>query len=201
MIFAATDLLNKTDQEIWDLYRNGDQDAYNALMRRYTKSLINYGFRICQDRDFAKDCVQEVFLNLWRRRESQGPVQAVKSYLFRSIRFRIYRDSTLWQKNEDLNDKEHFAIEFDIETKLIEDVALQEMSLKIKKILNTLPPRQKEIMYLRFFENLSLDQISDTMNISKQSVNNLLQKAYKGFRSEWTLLLLVLSTCFLTVKS
>ncbi|WP_207534405.1 RNA polymerase sigma factor [Desertivirga arenae] len=196
MIFAATDLLNKTDQEIWDLFRNGDQDAYNTLMRRYTKSLINYGFRICQDKDFAKDCVQEVFLDLWRRREGQGSVKAVKSYLFKSIRLRIYRDRSLWKQNEDLNDNEQFAIEFDIESKLIEDVSFQEMSLKIKKILNTLPPRQKEIMYLRFFENLSLDQISDTMNISKQSVNNLLQKAYKSFRSEWSLLLLILPTCF-----
>jgi len=107
---------------------------------------------------------------------------------------RIYRDSSLWRENEDLNDKDHFAIEFDVETRLIEDAALQELSLKIKKILNTLPPRQKEIMYLRFFENLTLDQISETMNISKQSVNNLLQKAYKSFRSEWTLLLLL--ACF-----
>ena len=191
MIFPATNLLEKSDAELWDLYRSGSQDAYNLLIKRYTKPLIIYGFRICQDRDLAKDCVQEVFLDLWRRRDRINSVQAVKAYLFKCVRFKIFRDRSLWKENEVIEDNNQFAIEFNIETKLIEDTDLRELSLKIKNILNSLPPRQQEVMYLRFFENLNLDQISEAMNISKQSVNNLLQKAYKNFRSEWVVFFLL----------
>lgn len=133
MTSADTDLVSKTDPEIWDLYRNGDQHAYNTLMRRYSKSLIVYGYRICQDRDFAKDCVQEVFLGLWKKREQINAVHAVKAYLFQCVRLRIFRDSALWKDNEELEDGNQFAIEFNIEMKLIEDAALRELSMKIRK--------------------------------------------------------------------
>jgi RNA polymerase sigma factor (sigma-70 family) len=60
-------------------------------------------------------------------------------------------------------------------------------------VLNGLPPRQREIMYLRFYENLDFENISQIMEISKQSVHNLLQKAYKNFRAEWVVLLIAFS--------
>lgn len=192
MMSAALDLFNKPDPEVWNLYRAGSQDAYNTLMERYTKPLIAYGYRICQDKDLAKDCVQEVFLDLWRKRDRMNAVQAVKAYLFKCVRLRIINDTTLWKPNEQIDANQHqFIIEFNIETKLIEDASLLELSLKIKTVLNSLPPRQQEVMYLRFFENLDLNQISETMNVSKQSVNNLLQKAYHSFRSKWMVLLLL----------
>lgn len=194
MIATAIELSSKTDPEIWDLYRAGNQDAYNILMGRYSKHLISYGYRICEDKHLAKDCVQEVFLDLWRKRDRMNPVQAVKAYLFKCVRLRIINDSALWKANEELEENRHrFSIEFTIESKLIADADLLELSLKIRTILNGLPPRQQEVMYLRFFENLDLNQISETMNICKQSVNNLLQKAYKSFRCEWMVLLLVLN--------
>lgn len=196
MASTATHLLKKSDPEIWDLYRSGDQDAYNTLVLRYSKPLIIYGLRICQDKDLAKDCVQEVFLDLWRKRDRINAVQAVKAYLFRSVRMRIIRDRALWKETKEIEDHPQFAIEFNVEAKLIQDADLRELSVKIKSILNSLPPRQQEIMYLRFFENLSLNQISETMNLRKQSVHNLLQKAYKSFRSEWMMLLLLLPHYF-----
>ena len=104
-------------------------------------------------------------------------------------------DRFLWKVNDEIGKDAPFLIEFNIETKLIEDLNLLEQSLKIKHVLNNLPPRQQEIIYLRFFENLTLNQISETMNISKQSVNNLLQKAYKSFRSEWLVSFLFLAYC------
>ncbi|MDB5147632.1 MAG: sigma-70 family polymerase sigma factor, partial [Mucilaginibacter sp.] len=78
-----------------------------------------------------------------------------------------------------------------IESKMITDLETLELSARIKQVLNALPPRQREIMYLRFYENLDFDNISQIMEISKQSVHNLLQKAYKNFRSEWLILLIL----------
>jgi RNA polymerase sigma factor (sigma-70 family) len=186
------DFMTTDDSELWDLFRDGDEFAYTRLIEKYSKPLFNYGYRICQDRDFLKDCIQDVFLELWNRRLRISPTPAVKWYLFKAVRLRIFREQSKWNRGEELHDDYQFLVEFNIESKMITDLESVELSAKIKQILNTLPPRQKEILYFRFYENLDFDNISQIMDISKQSVHNLLQKAYKNFRAEWIALLIML---------
>jgi RNA polymerase sigma factor (sigma-70 family) len=177
------------DSELWDLFRDGDEVAYTRLIKKYSKPLFNYGYRICQDRDFLKDCIQDVFLELWNRRLRISPTPAVKWYLFKAVRLRIFREQSKWNRGEILDDDYQFLVEFNIESKIINDLETVELSTRIKQVLNALPPRQREILYFRFYENLDFDNISEIMDISKQSVHNLLQKAYKNFRIEWIILL------------
>ena len=181
------------DSELWDLFRAGDEVAYTRLIKKYSKILFNYGFRICQDKDFLKDCIQDVFLELWNRRLKINPTQAVKWYLFKAVRLRIFREQSKWNRNETPDENYTFLVEFNIESKMITDLETMELGTRIKQVLNGLPPRQREIMYLRFYENLDFENISQIMEISKQSVHNLLQKAYKNFRAEWVVLLIAFS--------
>ncbi|MDB5127084.1 MAG: sigma-70 family polymerase sigma factor [Mucilaginibacter sp.] len=183
------------DSELWDLFRTGNQLAYTQLVNRYYKQLFNYGRRFCQDREFLMDCIQEVFFELWKRKEKIKSTPAVKWYLFKAVRLRIFRDQSKWTKNEELSDEYNFLVEFNIESKIINDLEINDLSVKVKNILNALPPRQQEIMYLRFYEGLALNQISEIMGISNQSLRNLLQKSYKNFRAEWIPLLIFLSCC------
>ena len=181
------------DLRLWDLFRAGNHPAYTQLVNRYYKQLFNYGRRFCQDREFLMDCIQEVFYELWNRRERINSTASVKWYLCKAVRLRIFRDQSKWNRNEEVSGDYNFLVEFNIESKIIDDLNLSELSKKIKDILNSLPPRQQEIMYLRFYEGLSLDQISEIMEISNQSLRNLLHKSYKNFRSEWILLLILLA--------
>jgi RNA polymerase sigma factor (sigma-70 family) len=186
----SNDKLTTTDDsELWDLFRDGNDVAYTQLVKKYSKPLFNYGYRICQDRDFLKDCIQDVFLELWNRRLRINATPAVKWYLFKAVRLRIFREQSKWNRGEILDDDYQFLVEFNIESKIITDLETVELSSRIKQVLNALPPRQREILYFRFYENLDFDNISEIMDISKQSVHNLLQKAYKNFRTEWIILL------------
>ena len=186
--------LTADDSELWDLFRAGDEIAYTKLIKQYSKMLFNYGFRICQDRDFVKDCVQDVFFELWNRRLKIKATEAVKWYLFKAVRLRIFREQSKWNKSEPLDKGYEFLVEFNIETKMIADAESAVLAAKIRQILNNLPARQREIMYLRFYEGLDFDNIARIMDISKQSVHNLLQKAYKNFRSKWILAILLFSS-------
>ncbi|UOE46464.1 sigma-70 family RNA polymerase sigma factor [Mucilaginibacter sp. SMC90] len=186
-------LITADDSILWDLFRAGDEVAYTRLMKKYSRPLFNYGFRICQDKDFLKDCIQDVFLELWNRRLKISATPAVKYYLFKAVRLRIFREQSKWNRGESLDENYEFVVEFNIESKMITDLETLELSTRIKQVLNTLPTRQREIMYLRFYENLDFDNISQIMEISKQSVHNLLQKAYKSFRSEWLILITLFS--------
>ena len=183
------------DSELWDLFRAGNQLAYTQLVNKHYTQLFNYGRRFCRDRDFLMDCIQEVFYELWKRKEKINSTPSVKWYLFKAVRLRIFRDQSKWTKNEELSDNYDFLVEFNIESKIIHDKEINDLSIKIKNILNGMPPRQQEIMYLRFYEGLALDQISDIMGISNQSLRNLLQKSYKNFRTEWIPLIFFFSCC------
>lgn len=185
-----------TDPQLWSQFRMGNELAYTKLMNRYTRPMYNYGYRFCQDADLIKDCVQEVFLELWRKRERINSTPSVKWYLFKSLRLRIFRDQPGWQRNEALEENYNFLVEFNVESQLIETAGVQEQSSKIAAALNNLPPRQREILYLRFYENLDFGEISELMGINRQSVHNLLQKAFRSFRAEWAVVLLLSNITF-----
>lgn len=80
--------------ELWNLFRNGDRTAYAYFIHTYSNSLFNYGYRIYADHDFVKDCVQEVFIELWNRRHSINETSSIKWYLFKSVRLRIFREAS-----------------------------------------------------------------------------------------------------------
>lgn len=182
------------DELLWSGLRNGDTSAFDSLIKKYTDMLFNYGSRFTADRDIVKDCVQELFVELWKKRETLTLPKTVKWYLFVALRNRVFREQTKWNKTETLSENEHdFFLEYSIEEKIIGNTEDAELAKKIKTILNSLPARQREIIYLRYYENYDYEQISVLMNINKQSVHNLLQKAYKGIRSDWPTLLFLIA--------
>ncbi len=177
--------ISADDQSLWNDFRDGSSVAYTALITKYSNVLFCYGIRFIQDRDFVKDCIQDIFLELWNRRENINSTASVKSYLFKSLRLRIFREKSKWTTNQSLNEDYCFEIEFNIESKLIEDQTAEEMRSRISLTLNKLPKRQKEILYLRFYEGFNHDKISQVMGLSKQSAYNLLHESIIHLKEAW----------------
>jgi RNA polymerase sigma factor (sigma-70 family) len=163
------------------------------VINKFSKRLFDFGIRFCQDEDVVKDCIQQMFHDLWNRGFDVTERDTIKSYLFKSIRNRVIREKAKWDKNESLEEEHDFRLEFGVETTIIAETADVELALKVERVLNALPPKQREIIYLRFYEGLDVTQISNVMNINRQSAHNLMQKAYHNIRSEWPAFYLVLS--------
>ena len=174
-----------TDEVLWESITMGDEAAFAQFVKKYSTTLFNYGYRLCDDRDFLKDCIQDLFVDLWHRRCKIVATDRLKWYLFKSLRNTIFREQLKWQRNQPLEEEYNFTVEFDIEHLQIIDDEEQVRTQKVKRTLDHLPPRQKEIIYLKYFEGLAFDDIAQIMDISKQSVHNLLQKSYKNFRKNW----------------
>jgi RNA polymerase sigma factor (sigma-70 family) len=189
MCARVVNMMSDHESRLWDQFREGDQTAYASIMNKYTKPLFNYGYQICRDREIVKDCIQEVFFELWMRRDRISPVNCVKWYLIKSIRSRILKDQVKWNLGERLHDDYMFIVELNMEARMIQNDDQLDFVNRVQAVINGLPPRQREIMYLRFYQDLEFDQICEIMDISRQSVHNLLQKAYKSFRAEWILIL------------
>jgi RNA polymerase sigma factor (sigma-70 family) len=181
-----------TEKELWGRFLGGDEVAYGQILKQYSSKMFSYGCRMCADDDLVKDCIQEIFLTLWNNKSNLSPTDSITWYLLKCTKTSIIREQKKWLKSVELADEYVFDVEFDIETKIIADLDNLKIADKIKSIINQLPPRQKEILYLRFYENFTLAEIAELMDISSQSVYNLLQKAYKSFRAEWLPLVIAL---------
>ena len=181
------------DSMLWQALKRSERAAYEILLKKYYTIVLNYGVRFYRDKEFVKDCVQDLFIEIWNRREYLADVVSVKSYLLQSIRKNIIRESSSlkWFREADkISDDHDFDVEFDIETYLISREVENELLQKLRFELDKLTKRQREAIFLRFNQDLSYEEIAIIMDINYRSVVNLIHEAIKAIRKNWFAVLL-----------
>lgn len=173
-------------QQLWQDYRAGDPASLAQLMQLNYSDLFHWGVRFCPEREMVKDCIQELFLSLWQIHATIGEVENVRAYLLKSLKTKLLRELSK-QHNHfyELNDDYDFDVLFSADLRMIEDEYEVYQLKRLEHVLGQLPERQKELIYLRFYQDLSYDQIAETMQIGRQSLYNLLQKALTSLRKHW----------------
>lgn len=176
---------NNTDETtLWIAFKKGDVRAFEQLYNRYFEVLANYGYRYCTDKQQLEDAIQDVFVDVWRRRQHLADVESVKFYLFRALRHQVIRNTRndLLETSEDINDFLDFLVAFSSEQQSIEQETHISQTQAVTKAIAQLSQRQQEAINLRFYHGMSLDEMTQLMSLSKQSVSNLLFKAYSVLR-------------------
>ncbi|MDR7210345.1 sigma-70 family RNA polymerase sigma factor [Flavobacterium piscis] len=182
-------LNNKTSSDItlWSNLKAGDEKSFSLLFNRYYKDLISYGNSLSPYEEKVQDCVQDVFANVWVYRNSLQEDVIVKAYLLSSVRKRIARlfeRDHIFRKTTSTESIE-FLFDFSIENELVQDEVTAEQVLHLNKLLNDLPGRQKEALYLRYHQGLTVEQIAELLDVNYQSANNLLYRGLLKLRKEW----------------
>jgi len=169
---------NEDDLILWRSFVQDDWNAYSRLYDCYFGLLNNYGYKFTRDKELIADAVHDLFVRLWTTRERLSIPVSVKNYLFKSMRNILLRKMKREEKFTDIDGKEYplsFSVSYGGETiKRMED---RELQAKVRAFIDTLPPRQQEIIYLRFYEGLSYEEIADIMSLSINSAYKLLYKA------------------------
>ena len=168
--------------------QNNDEQALALLMERYYSELYNYATSFNRDPTLAKDCIQEVFISLWQRRDNAATILSPKYYLLRAVKNRILKSVHRNTRVTDtlILEKEYsFFCEFSIEKMIIEKQLSEEKAIRLKKIITTLSRRQQEIIYLKYYQHLEHGQIAELMNITTQSVYNLLHETIQKLKTVW----------------
>ncbi len=168
------------DQQLWDGIRQGNESSFASLYQKYGDWLFPYGYQLTPDQSIIKDALQELFIDLWEKRDRLNAVENVKFYLFRSFRNRLIRKSRTSAQTILMNLTQLVTI--DEESRLIKDQSRKETSFTLKQRVNKLPPRQKEVISLKYFNNFSNREIAQILNINYQSVSNLLARAIKSLQ-------------------
>ncbi len=166
------------DEKLWNDFRSGSKEAFEYLYRNYVGILYNYGFKICQDKMLTKDAIQEVFLSLLTKYDKVNLTNAIKLYLFKSLRIEIFKKLKAEQRFTDilLIDTD-FSMDYSTEYKMIEDEITMIRIRELAQVIELLPRRQKECIYLRFYEGMTYQEISEIMDIEVSSVYKMLYKA------------------------
>jgi RNA polymerase sigma factor (sigma-70 family) len=182
---------HQTDDEeiyLWQQLLIGNVNAFEKLIDRTYDLLFQYGNKFSRDQELVKDCIQDIFLEVWEKRQRLNNGIPPKAYLVASLRRRMHRLAirnriTLVEDFGQLPGD--FDVEFSAEYSFIRTEQDHNTAMQITALLNDLPKRQKEAVYLKFFHNLERDEIATVMDIHPQSVSNLLQTAFKLLKSQW----------------
>lgn len=184
--FRCTDeKMNKYESDsaiLWISFQKGDWDAYTEIYNRHFKLLNNYGYKFTKDAELIEDAVHDLFVKLWTNKANLSAPVSVKNYLYKSLRGDLFKKLASHSRFVNIDDEgnQEFMFEVSFDHQLVaneDELALQQ---NVKRVIQTLPPRQQEIIYLRFYEGLSYEEISEIMGISVNSTYKLL---YKGINN------------------
>lgn len=179
-----------SDADLWDAFLSGSKDAYAYMYQKYARVLYNYGYKITPDRSLVEDCIQDLFLTILESRERLGHTTSIKFYLMRSLRRDIVR-----KINADLRvsghsvegDEAMFTVEFHYEPSWLDSQISKERAEALLRELNQLPARQKEALFLKFFDNLSYEEIAGIMGIEQTSAYKVIYKAIAALQKRMLL--------------
>lgn len=182
----------------WRQFVSGDNDSYSWIYSTYVQILYKYGLRFTPEPEIIKDCIQEVFTQLYKNRDHLVTPDNIKVYLFVSLKNCLIR--TLYKESfydRELPEPVQFSLEPTVEEEFINNEQYSIQQKIIKEILALLSPRQKEIIYYRFIQELSMEEVCLLMDLNYQSAQNLIQRSLKKVRDNYgsaEIFLLALST-------
>lgn len=164
----------KNSQEaLWTLFINGDMAAFQTIYSHHYQMLYNFGKRYLESTEI-EDCIHDTYLNLLNYKSSLSEVKNVKAYLFKSLRNQIYK----FKKNN--------ALEFNLIDGTVayedDDHGKEAILNELKSLIEKLSPREREIIYLKYFQQFSNNEISELLGIKYQTVRNILAGAIKKLR-------------------
>ena len=173
------------EQKLWIKLKLGSEEGFRELFLKYNAILGRIGRIISNDSVLIEDCIHDLFIYLWSKRESLAEVEFVKYYLIVAFRRRLYK--LLSEKEKGAKILEGIKFEYPkyenfFESKYINQQQTIEKERALKRAVDLLPARQKELLRLRYLEGLSYQEISNKMGISNVSARKLSSKAIKALR-------------------
>lgn len=170
---------------LWSGLKAGDKDAFLALYKEFYLELFNFGLRLTGDRELTRDCITQSLLRLWDKRHALPVVRNLPGYLLTCLRHEIYaviRSERQRLQHTDAMRRFYAAEESSYETQLIAIQETDELKARLGQALAGLTKREKELLRMRFFEDMDYEQIAAHCHITKRTAYNIIHGALKHLR-------------------
>ncbi|MGV3529749.1 MAG: RNA polymerase sigma factor [Flavisolibacter sp.] len=172
------------DRLLWQQFQEGDRRSFALIYQMHFASLFEYGLRLAASRDMVKDCIHDLFVKLWSNKLQLGQVSNVRSYLLVSLRGTIYNKTEREKKVQSVDPGNYLPFEMKF-AEPAEAIGREDRQAEMQKLLDALDqlsPRQKELIYLKYFEELGYEEIAAIMGISIKATYKLSARALEVLR-------------------
>ncbi|MFT7033154.1 MAG: RNA polymerase sigma factor (sigma-70 family) [Cyclobacteriaceae bacterium] len=176
------------DEEVWEIFKSGSEDAMGYIYRINIYVLYKYGNKFSSNGALVEDCIQDLFLTIWKNRENLNSTDSIKLYLLGALRKKLIRYSAQDQKHQGLHqsvDDYSFDLEYDpqeLEFNVESGISNEKT---IRLFLEKLSKRQKEAIYLKFYQDMDYKEISQVMELNYQSTRNLIYSSLKALKNQF----------------
>jgi RNA polymerase sigma factor (sigma-70 family) len=172
------------DYLLWKRIKAGETQAFHELYLQYADILFSFGSIYSKDQELVKDCIHDLFFDLYKYRKTLSDNDHIRNYLFKSLKRKIQLP-----KNGKLNLVYSSKIqeENELKSNSFDDELLEEKEenlVRIRKAIDRLSDRQQEALNLRFQTGLSYSEIGKILDISVESVRTLVYRSVKTIREE-----------------
>ncbi len=166
-------LSEMTDEELALAYADGNNKAFDLLLSRNQTKLFSYILFVVRDREKAEDVFQETFVKVitklqQKRYVTSGKFSAWLVRIAHNVIMDLYRDRKVEKivETSDGNDLANLGgdnvLDINIENRYVNDQVMED----VKKIMNLLPTPQREVVYMRYYQQLSFKEIAECTNVS-----------------------------------
>lgn len=172
---------------LWSRFQSGDRLAFSEIYEEFIDVLFAYGSKITSDRELLKDCIQDLFFNLHRYKISLQNPEYLEFYLLRSLKNDIIRKIRTNYQEASLTDEGMF--QFDLKFHVEQDGFDQEsdeMRMKtLRKILATLDPQKRELLFLKFSTSLNYAEIGELVGMKADAVKKQVYRTLDSLREKY----------------
>ncbi|MFB9295231.1 RNA polymerase sigma factor [Persicitalea jodogahamensis] len=183
---ASSETIWPEGQDLWKDFKAGDRAAFDFLYKTNIQQLIGYGYTITSNRNVIQDCVQDLFVELWESRASVAQANSIRHYLLKSLRYKIVRQLKA-DRSETLDEIHYPVLHDNAESTVLLQETSQHHSKQLSDALGHLPKRQREAIYLRYFQELSNEEVAQVMGVNYQSACKFIYTALKNLRERMQL--------------
>jgi RNA polymerase sigma-70 factor (ECF subfamily) len=175
--------LSLTDPDIIPQIARGNKNAFESLFKSQYANLCGYAVKYVWEMDQAEEIVQDLFFNIWNKRNELYISSSVESYLFRAVRNACLN----YLKHKKIRDnyvttvQEHYSPGRGLDDNPVETLELQK---KIDESIESMPTERKKIFLLSRYDGLKYKEIADKLSISVKTVEAQMGKALKYLREE-----------------
>jgi len=174
-------LHEQPDSEVIRLIQSGDDSAFDELMGRYKRPVVNFIFRMLGNADDADDVAQEVFVRVYQKLDTYRPATKFSTWLFALARNAAI-DRLRWRARhptESIDPESPLASPTDT----AEEVGAREIGALIAAAVAELPEDQRTVLVLAEYQGMSHAEIAAVMRCSEKSVESRLYRAKQTLRT------------------
>ena len=170
------------ERTLWQQFKGGDKQSFSALYKTHYAALYNYGCHLVHNKDLVKDSIHDLFFTLWKNRDQLTTPLSVRNYLFTAFKRKVIDLARQQGRFSDRYEDGDFEIILSPEYELIREQAREERAGQLQRALNGLTKRQREAIYLRYFENMTYPELASVLECDVNSVYVLMSRAMEALR-------------------